>query len=655
MRAVLDKGWMRLEEWMGGDAAVIRGARICYQSESTGPEADERLIRRLMASRPAHNTVFEHAVFRFAVKCPLFVARQWMRHRIACVAGDTLLYFDLPNAVRRGARCKYAVPVADLWRRWHEGTEHTIEKKKAPFLERIDPDQVYTIPELARSVERREETLREYVRDGRLEATRVVPDGPTSCAIMVSGRAWHDYASTHHMARVPMRERTMQMQLRMCNESSGEIEHTRIADIWASGPKPVFRVTLENGYQLKMTRDHLCLTERGWLSLEEATELRCGEGTVTWRADCPAFAINGQPTYTDAEWLAQRRAEGLGVQEIADLAGCSYHTVRKWLKRYGLQYSRSEISKLAGNRRRGRKRDRANPVFISEEHRQTLRALHSGPNSNFWKGGVSSERANIARWCTQHAAEVHARCDYRCAICGLTGGRLHAHHIDPVWHNKDQAMDMGNLVSLCSRCHRHIHHNDLELEFLDAYRAGRPLDELLSLPKRGLKDKPRPVPLRLQRSFSRVRHIEFVGVEPTYDIQVVGPYHNYVANGFVVHNSYNERSLRYCLADREYYVPEGHPEEREAYVRHMEASFDLYERLVAAGWRREQARGVLGLAVYTEFIWTVNAWSFMNWLEKRLDRGAQWEHRQYAEAALSILREVMPITAGAFEELVLKR
>ena len=75
---VLDKGYVGLEEFMGGDAAVIRGARICYQSVAKTPDADERLIRRLMRSEPKHNTVFEHAVFRFHVKCPIFVARQWM-------------------------------------------------------------------------------------------------------------------------------------------------------------------------------------------------------------------------------------------------------------------------------------------------------------------------------------------------------------------------------------------------------------------------------------------------------------------------------------------------------------------------------------------------------------------------------------------------
>ena len=89
---VLDKGWLQLEECMGGDAAVIRGARVCYQSSARNPEADVRLIRRLMKSEPKHNTVFEHAVFRWGVNCPMFVARQWMRHRICSFNEKSLRY-----------------------------------------------------------------------------------------------------------------------------------------------------------------------------------------------------------------------------------------------------------------------------------------------------------------------------------------------------------------------------------------------------------------------------------------------------------------------------------------------------------------------------------------------------------------------------------
>lgn len=79
----------------------------------------------------------------------------------------------------------------------------------------------------------------------------------------------------------------------------------------------------------------------------------------------------------------------------------------------------------------------------------------------------------------------------------------------------------------------------------------------------------------------------------------------------------------------------------------MEAAFDTYEALCAAGWKKERARGVLGTAVYTEFIWTVNAWSFINWLRKRLAAGAQYEHRCYARAAGELWRAAMPLTADA--------
>ncbi len=119
--------------------------------------------------------------------------------------------------------------------------------------------------------------------------------------------------------------------------------------------------------------------------------------------------------------------------------------------------------------------------------------------------------------------------------------------------------------------------------------------------------------------------------------------------------TFNEKSLRYCTPAREYYVPAEREQGREAYIAHMEASFDLYEALIAQGWPKEQARCVLGLGVYTEFIWTVNAWSLMNWIEKRIDPHAQAEHGAYAQAILEIYCQVMPVTGQAFREEVLQR
>ena len=80
-KKVLDKGFVRLIDMMGDDLSAVRSARVSYGKELTTPERDRKLIEYLM--KHGHETPFEHIVFTFHVKCPIFVARQWFRHRIA--------------------------------------------------------------------------------------------------------------------------------------------------------------------------------------------------------------------------------------------------------------------------------------------------------------------------------------------------------------------------------------------------------------------------------------------------------------------------------------------------------------------------------------------------------------------------------------------
>jgi thymidylate synthase (FAD) len=75
-----NEGFLRLVEVMGDDHAVVRAARVSYGEESKGDEADRKLVNYMMEHE--HGTPFEHINFTFHIKCPLFVARQWMRHRI---------------------------------------------------------------------------------------------------------------------------------------------------------------------------------------------------------------------------------------------------------------------------------------------------------------------------------------------------------------------------------------------------------------------------------------------------------------------------------------------------------------------------------------------------------------------------------------------
>src|SRR5437867_1594902 len=385
---VLDHGFVALVDYMGTDECIERAARVSYGYGTRQTSQTRGLIRYLR--RHLHTTPSEMVEFKFHCCMPMFVARQWIRHRSACLAGDARLWFDLPGAARRGRRSRLSVPLSKFHRMWHEGTRHPQFKRKPLHLDRVEIGMSYTIPELARLVERREECLRSYVRNGSLCATRVPQRDPRRPSIFVSGSAWHEFAKTVHMARVNMRDRLKRMQLRSVHEDTGEIIPTRVLDVWESGRKPVFRVNLINGHALSMSKDHRCLTERGWLTLEQATNLRLGPtGGVSWDATAPAFAVNGRLAYQDPEWLRSRREEGLSVQEIADLAGTSYPNLRKYLKQFGLSYSQRERARLSGLGQRGRKRKSSKPRRITERFRAAVALARCGPRSNFWKGGVS--------------------------------------------------------------------------------------------------------------------------------------------------------------------------------------------------------------------------------------------------------------------------
>ena len=80
-KQVLDRGFVRLVGTLGGDDAVVQSARVSFGTGTKGEEKDRKLISYLIKHH--HETPFEHAVFKFHVKCPMFVARQWFRHRWA--------------------------------------------------------------------------------------------------------------------------------------------------------------------------------------------------------------------------------------------------------------------------------------------------------------------------------------------------------------------------------------------------------------------------------------------------------------------------------------------------------------------------------------------------------------------------------------------
>jgi thymidylate synthase (FAD) len=80
---VLDHGFVRVVDYMGDDAAIVQAARVSYGRGTKAVSDDAGLIRYLM--RHWHSTPFEMCEVKFHVKLPVFVARQWIRHRTANV------------------------------------------------------------------------------------------------------------------------------------------------------------------------------------------------------------------------------------------------------------------------------------------------------------------------------------------------------------------------------------------------------------------------------------------------------------------------------------------------------------------------------------------------------------------------------------------
>src|ERR1700760_3000941 len=80
---VLDHGFVRVIDYMGDDAAVVQAARVSYGRGTKKVSEDRGLINYLMRHR--HTTPFEMCEIKYHVKLPIFVARQWIRHRTANV------------------------------------------------------------------------------------------------------------------------------------------------------------------------------------------------------------------------------------------------------------------------------------------------------------------------------------------------------------------------------------------------------------------------------------------------------------------------------------------------------------------------------------------------------------------------------------------
>lgn len=181
---------------------------------------------------------------------------------------------------------------------------------------------------------------------------------------------------------------------------------------------------------------------------------------------------------------------------------------------------------------------------------------------------------------------------------------------------------------------------------------------------------------RLGPVFEEIVSVENAGEQPTFDLSVKEPWHNFSAEGFVVHNSYNEMSARYTPLPAEDYLP---PVDRlvvtdsknkqagkakgareltestathlqEMMKQHFEVTESLYQTMLAAGTPKELARLVLPVSRYSVMRASANLRNWLAFMTLRCDPHAQQEIRDYANVVATMIGEAFPRAYGLWLE-----
>lgn len=293
---------------------------------------------------------------------------------------------------------------------------------------------------------------------------------------------------------------------------------------------------------------------------------------------------------------------------------------------------------------------------LSELDGSEFVAVNGKRNKNKAKSIPPALRSGIGVWTSMQRQRVLKGNACRCYICGeqFPEDELYVDHVIPVVSDLTKALDVRNLAPACGTCHREKSNKEQKFAQREIV-AGSQFVRLCGKPQK-------------------------VAEEMTYDIAMSGRWHNFVANGIVVHNSYNEESGRYKELEPIFYWPdrerpmmkvEGWKPGRPKFVRcesdltfdvlcrnlaeSYEFAYERYQRNLALGVDPGLARDCLPVGIYSGCWVTCNPRSLMAFLslrthEPEADRVSYplWEIEVGARACEEIFATGWPITYKAF-------
>lgn len=229
---------------MGADSTLAMAAWVSTSSEDglkraiQKPEDVVGVINYLMKHR--HGTPFEHSCLQFYIRAPIFVWREWHRHRIGmCLAGDTKITLGSWTRTRT---------IAEIYRNWHEGVPDSRPFKNGQGICFDSQTRKWRV-----QVKKDNKTL----SLGRFK---------TYEEALETRKQWDQENPTFRIRHLPS---CVNLKARVLNEDSHLFTTGIMADVYKSGIKEVYSVTTEKGHNLKASRDHRILTQDGWATVSE--------------------------------------------------------------------------------------------------------------------------------------------------------------------------------------------------------------------------------------------------------------------------------------------------------------------------------------------------------------------------------------------------
>lgn len=373
------------------------------------------------------------------------------------------------------------------------------------------------------------------------------------------------------------------------------IVNNKMVDVWHKGKGQTYKVETKLGYAISASENHKFLTTNGFVRLKD---LSVGDKVY----------VNGRPSLikiSDDIIKKMYLVEEKSPQEIANIINTKYRNVINKLKSLGIfeshkndknkeKYNKNHTSnsyeKMATTIKEQYKNGRTvwNKGLKEDDHESMKKIAESsrartsynkmfGEDNPAWTGGPKG--CELARILKKDIKD--------CELCG-SNIKLEVHHKDKNTDNND----FNNIIKVCCKCHNLLHHGwvcyDKAIQ-----------DHIISIHE----DK----------------------IEDLYDIEMRRPYNNFVANGFIVHNS-----TRYCNYSKGKFgseitvieQPDMNSMQTFIWKDTLEKIESAYMTLLKLGCKPEIARSILPIATKAEIVITANLREFMHIFSMRCSKYA---------------------------------